>query len=106
MATVTTSKPASAAPALEWDYFEYHIGGHYLPAMINADYNGMTDDECAELAEFERVARGVAHAAGFTVGHWADMAEEGEDFRRCDVSGLHAQCVAVRLMVYRNGAAS
>lgn len=89
-----------------WDYFEYHIGDHFLPALINDDCSGMTDQECAELLEFERAAHGVARAAGFTVGHWADMAEDGEDFRRCDVSGLYDNCVAVRLMVYREGAAS
>lgn len=91
---------------MHWDYFEYHIGEHFLPALINGDSCGMTDDECAELAEFERASRAAAHAAGFTVGHWAGMAEDGECFRRCDVSGLYANCVAVRLMVYTKDGAT
>ena len=84
-----------------WDHFEYRIAEHYLPAMVNGDYSGMTEGEIVDYREFERVAKGAALADGFTVGHWADVEGSGDDWGRCDVTGLLAMRCTVRLMVYK-----
>lgn len=64
----------------------YIIGKHFLPALINGDYTGMEDHEDQALDAFlERVA---------CKGHWS-YADEGENFTRCEVSGLYADCVTV-----------
>lgn len=87
--------------ARTWDHYEFRIGSHFLAAMINADTSGMSDEEAAELDAFENAAFEAARAAGFTVGHWADVTEDGEDFGRCDISGMQDMVCLVRLMVFK-----
>jgi hypothetical protein len=36
------------------DYYEETIAEHWLPALINADYTGLSDPEAADLAAFMR----------------------------------------------------
>lgn len=85
---------------MKWDHYEYKIAGHFLAAMINGDYSGMTSEECRDYRTFERQAFENARAAGFTVGHWATVDDDGEDWGECAITGLHAMRVTVRLMVY------
>ena len=82
-----------------WDMYSYHVADHFLPALINGDLSGLSDDDEKELREFEVSAHARAHANGFTVGHWADAGDSG-DFRQCEISGLHAITAQVYLMVY------
>lgn len=84
-----------------WDHYEYKIAGHYLSAMINNDFSGMTDEETAEYKVFEREAFDNARADGFIIGHWADVVDSGENWGLCEVSGLHAMRCTVLLMVYK-----
>ena len=89
----------------QWDYYEYKISEHWLPAMVNGDFSGMSTDECADYRTFERQAFDTAHENGFTVGHWAPVDFSCDDWGLCDISGLYAMRCIVRLMVYREGAA-
>lgn len=89
-----------------WDHFEYRVAEHFLPAMINDDFSGMTEYEISDYRKFEKQAFKTAREDGFTVGHWADVAGSGDDWGLCDVTGLFAMRCTVRLMVYRAGAAS
>ena len=73
---------------MQWDSFDYKVGQHFLPAIINGDYTGLSDDEAEELDRFLD-----ADELKGKVGHWAETNSddhEGE-FGRCDVSGLKAQ---------------
>ena len=85
----------------QWDYFEYRIAEHYLPAMVDCDLSGMDDTECKQYHAFDHQAHETAIAAGFTVGHWSPVGDSGEDWGPCDISGLFAMRCTVRLMVYR-----
>ena len=87
-----------------WDYFEYRIAEHLLPAMINGDFSGMTEDEISDYREFEQQAFKNACEAGFTVGHWAPLDDSDEDWGMCDGTGLFAMRYTVRLMVYKESA--
>ena len=79
-----------------WDYYEYRIAGHYLSAMINDDYSGLSDQEERELQDF-------IESLPVTGGHWA-IVEGGEnEFGLCDVSGMRANTETVRLMFKREG---
>lgn len=91
--------------AIQWDHYEFKIAEHYLSALINADTSEMTDEEENEFNAWEGSARESARAAGWTIGHWADVDGSGEDWGRCEVSGLMAMRCTVRLMVYREGPA-
>lgn len=88
----------------EWDHYSYKVAAHFLSAMINGDYSGMTSEECRQYRQFEQEAFANARAAGWTVGHWATVDDSGDDWGRCDVTGLQAMREEVRLMVYKQGA--
>lgn len=77
---------------MTFDYYQYDICGHYLPAIINGDYSGLSDAEEAEVNHWLDTL--PAEAA---YGHW-DISDECPDFRRDDVSGLMGDCVTCRLM--------
>ena len=87
---------------MEWDHYEFRIAEHYLSALINADTSGMDDAEERQFNEWvESAQSGICE--GFTVGHWCDVDGSGEDWGRCDVTGLFAMRCTVRLMIYRTG---
>lgn len=86
---------------MNWDHFSYKVAAHFLSAMINGDYSGMTSEECAQYRHFERTAFDNARAAGFIVGHWATVDDSGDDWGTCAVTGLLAMREEVHLMVYR-----
>lgn len=64
----------------------YIIADVYLPALINGDSTGLTDEDDQALDLF-------LDAVGCS-GHWS-YAEEGEGFARCEVTGLYADCCEV-----------
>jgi len=71
-----------------FDYYTYHLAGHYLPALINGDYSGMDDQESEQL---DRWTDSLP-----VRGHF-DVISEESDFRLCDICELHADCYEVRL---------
>lgn len=81
--------------------YSYRIAERYLSALINGDYSGMSDAECDAFEAWQTAAHDNARSAGFTVGHWCDVEDSGEDWGRCDVSGLFAMRCTVRLMVHK-----
>jgi len=68
-----------------FDIYEYSICGHYLPAIINGDHSGLSDEEEAELNIF------LDSVVGRLGGHWSVDSEE-PSFMRDEVSGLMADC--------------
>jgi hypothetical protein len=88
---------------LEWDNYEFKVAAHFLAAMINGDFSGMTSDECMAYRTFEQAAYATAKASGLTVGHWADDPDdsEGNGYGVCAITGEVAGRVPVKLMCYR-----
>jgi len=74
---------------MEFDYYQYEISGHYASAIINGDYSGLSNQEETALTLF---------MANLPVnnGHF-DVMEDESNFARCEVSGLHDDCLIVRL---------
>ena len=73
---------------MEFNYYIYDLASHYLPALINGDYTGLTDWEEAELN---------AWVDSLPVSGHFDVISEESDFCVCDICGLHADCYEVRL---------
>jgi hypothetical protein len=71
------------------DYYEETIAGHYLPALINADYTGLSDTEAAELAAYMFTFRTLPD---LTIRHQ----DYEPNFTVDAVSGRHAVCYTVR----------
>ena len=73
---------------MKFDYYTYHISEHYLPALINGDYSGLTDQEEAELnAWIDSLP---------VTGHFDVIDGEG-GFHLCDICNLHAHTYQIRL---------
>lgn len=71
----------------KFDYHEFTIGAHFLPALINGDYSGLDD---TEVDQFTSWLDGRD-----TRGHW-DVPEHRVSFDVCEICELHADCVDVR----------
>ena len=88
---------------MNWDHFEFKVSEHYLYALTYGidDDEGMSDAEVSQFEQWRIDAEDTATAAGFTVGHWTDVEDSGEDWGICEVSGLFAMRCTVRLMVHK-----
>jgi len=73
---------------MNFDYYTYHIGEHYLSALINGDYSGLTDQEEKELTAF---------IDSLPVSGHFDYLYESADIRECEISGLLNNTIDVRL---------
>ena len=85
---------------LEFDHYEFRIAEHFLSALINCDYSGLDDAEQKQFDEWRNDACANVRE-GFTVGHWSDVEGSGEDWGRCDITGLFAMRCTVRLHIFK-----
>lgn len=84
-----------------WDSYTYHIADHFLPALVNEDDSGLSNDESEELEAFVDEAFTDAREEGFTASHWA-VEDDSENISFCDVCDKLANVATVKLMVYKN----
>ena len=71
----------------------YKIAEHYLPALINGDYTGMSAEEEYALEMF-------LQAQGLPKGHWSPRYHyDDRDFAKCEVSGLMVDCFRMDYVV-------
>ena len=72
---------------IKFDYHEFTIGEHFLPAIINGDYTGLDDTEVSQLDSWldGRHKR----------GHW-DVPDTRVSFDTCEICELYADCVTAR----------
>jgi hypothetical protein len=75
--------------------YTYKIAKHFVSALINDDESGLTDDEGAQLWEWEQSLPN--HFDFKSPKHKVfDVAtDEGADFDQCEVSGLLADCTTL-----------
>lgn len=71
------------------DYYEETLAAHWLPALINADYTGLSDDEAAELDAYMLTFCALPDLTIST-------ADDQSQFAVDAVSRLHADCYTVR----------
>jgi len=76
------------------DSIEYHISAHYLSALINGDYSGLTDKEEFQLEEFEYQVQCDA-PTGFEFGHFDVPADYVEHFGLCEICEMQSQIIPV-----------
>ena len=74
-----------------YDYYQYEISTHFASAIINGDYSGLRDNEIKELDLF-------MENLPVDNGHFDLVDYDGEGFfSRCEISGLHDNCLNFRL---------
>lgn len=75
-----------------WDAYEYKIGSHYLPTLINGDSTGLSDEE---ERDFDKWLDGLDMPKG---GHWDYDEDERDEFGKDAVSGLRGDVTLVRYL--------
>jgi hypothetical protein len=78
---------------MKMDTYEYTVADHWLGAIINGDYSGLTDDEEIQLNDWlDANQEGGAHwGIGDSLG-----------FDKDEISGLMSECVQlIQHVVYR-----
>ena len=75
--------------------YTYKIAKHFVSALINDDESGLTDDEGAQLWEWEQNL--PTHFDLKSPKHKVfDVSpDEGEDFTFCEACGLWADCATL-----------
>jgi hypothetical protein len=76
------------------DYYIFFVAECYLSAIINDDYSGIEDD-----AERMKVSDFIVECHRLGRGHFSVDLEYSENFRRCYISGLFADCEELRYYV-------
>ncbi len=72
------------------DYYELTLAAHYIPALVNDDYTGLSDAEAADLDAFMRDYWKLPDA---TIGDIDFESHLGFD----EVSGLFGDCLTLKL---------
>ena len=80
-----------------WDHFQFTISQHYLPAIINDDWTGLSDKEANALSGFLMHASTLIPANAKS-SHWAVDVEDCTNFARCEVSNLYSDVSDISLM--------
>jgi hypothetical protein len=76
------------------DYCDFNISGHFLSALINDDYSGLTDEEAMQLDQFVDQWQ---HLSGTF-----DVLPTGTDFKTCDISNAFSEVYDVRLYFHND----
>jgi hypothetical protein len=82
------------------DYYQYTISDHFSSAIINHDFSGLDDKEDRQLQDFLG-----STPQNLMAGTWDIVDYEG-GFDRCEVSGLGANCVTIRLYFHNESLAA
>lgn len=86
-------------------HFNVHpfiVSTHFLPALINGDYTGLTDSEERQLDTFAGCALAehtITPSGQVKPHHWATDPNEEPHFITCEVTGLKAICETIFLVV-------
>jgi hypothetical protein len=56
---------------MQHDSMEYSLPAHWLPALINDDRTGLSDEDEEQLTAFTRSEVGGMRQQGWRFGHWA-----------------------------------
>lgn len=79
---------------MKFDQVEYTIGEHFLSAIINDDYTGLSDNEERELNEWlEGVNRPEAH--------WDCDSDTETELAICEITGYANNCVRITQHIYK-----
>lgn len=74
---------------MQIDHADFVIGSHFLSALINDDYTGLSDSEEAALFAW-------LDANGKPDSHW-DVLDYGDNFAVCEINNIHSDCATVRM---------
>lgn len=77
---------------------EYNVLAAFMPAIINGDLTGLTDDEEGDLVAFMAEAAAFAkRRPGYRSHHWSTAGEAG--FGRCEISDCFGERETLQLVI-------
>jgi len=79
---------------MKFEEYEYQIGEHFLSALIDADATGLSDEEEAELDDWEHSVREEHGAEGSFI-----VQDDDTDYGTCDITGMGSDVCRVVYMV-------
>lgn len=88
-----------------FEQYLFNISEYFLPAVINDDWTGLSDEETSQLEVFLGVTY-CEHAmqGGHSLpAHWS-VEDDEPFFTRCEVTGLMSMCVVAGLYVREQAA--
>lgn len=72
------------------NHYEFTIGAHYAPAIINEDYSGLDDVEAVTLDNFMDEYYRLQNAT-------FDIPNADAEFSRCEISNLMSDCITLKI---------
>jgi len=78
---------------IEGNITRYQVLEALLPALMNGDTSGLTDQESSSLAEFED-----RETYGIDNWHWSAWLDHCEEFAECEVLGVRGRTVELHLV--------
>lgn len=77
---------------------DYDVLDVFIPAIINGDDTGLTDEEVCELDDFMSAAAAFAwERSGYRSHHWTTGGESG--FGRCEISACLGDREILQLVI-------
>lgn len=73
------------------DYYEFSISAHFVSAIINDNYSGLSEEECELLTDFLNMAEISNHS-----GTWYLEPDFDENFQICEITELFSNCVTAK----------
>jgi hypothetical protein len=73
------------------DHYSYKIAEHFLSAIINNDFAGLTADEESQVYRFLSEANNLPDAT------WTVPDDQDPNYAICEICDLYADCYEVRL---------
>jgi len=83
------------------EYYDFIISQHFLSALINGDFSGLSDSDNKDLLKFESKKQEFL-PENFSHGHWSYDSEEEPSFRRCQITGLLSDCIEIEYIAFCN----
>lgn len=75
--------------------YEFKVAKHFISALINNDESGLTDDEAAQLWEWEQNLPKHFHFKAPMHKVFDVSPDTGQNFIRCEVCELFADCATL-----------
>lgn len=75
---------------MKFESITYRIGEQFLPALVNGDWSGLSDEEAEQFEAWFEAAS--AEWADFKGNKWVyaheSVSDNREEFAKCEVTGL------------------
>jgi len=77
--------------------YTYKIAEHFVSAIMNDDWTGLDEADSGQLTSFLAGLPVHFHYKAPMHSIWQIASDYTDDFARCDVSDLHANCATMTL---------